>query len=103
VADGRDMGTTVFPSAALKVFLTASAEARAQRRHKQLISLGISATLDDLLTDLQERDLRDQTRSASPMQAAKDAVLLDNTALDIDESVSTVLKWWDRSTGFGQS
>ena len=102
VADGRDMGTMVFPSAPLKVFLTASAEARAQRRHKQLISMGISATLDGLLADLRERDMRDQTRSASPMQPARDAVLLDNTVLDVDASVSTVLEWWDRATGFSK-
>ena len=103
VADGRDMGTTVFPSAPLKVFLTASAEARAQRRHKQLISMGISATLDDLLADLRERDARDQSRTASPMQAAKDAVPLDNTELGIEDSVSTVLGWWNRATGFNAS
>ena len=103
VADGRDMGTTVFPQAPLKVYLTASAEARAQRRYKQLISKGISATIDGLLTDLQERDARDTNREASPLQAAEDAVSLDNTNLSIEVSVSEVLHWWNRATGFSNS
>jgi 3-phosphoshikimate 1-carboxyvinyltransferase len=100
VADGRDMGTAIFPQAPLKVFLTASAHARAQRRYKQLISLGFSAIFDDLLADLQERDARDQNRSASPLQAAEDAISLDNTLLDVDASVAQVLGWWSRHTGF---
>ena len=100
VADGRDMGTAIFAQAPLKVFLTASAHARAQRRHKQLISLGISAIFDDLLADLQERDARDQNRSASPLQPAEDAIPLDNTELDVNTSVAQVLNWWDRKTGF---
>jgi 3-phosphoshikimate 1-carboxyvinyltransferase len=100
VADGRDMGTVVFPEAPLKVFLTASAEARAQRRHKQLISLGISANIDDLLLDLQARDARDQNRSASPLQPASDARLLDNTSMDIDTSCQQVLAWWSAQLGF---
>ena len=100
VADGRDMGTAIFPNAPLKVFLTASAQARAERRYKQLISLGISAILDDLLADLQERDARDKNRSASPLQAAEDAVSLDNTGIDVPTSVRQVLTWWDSKTGF---
>jgi len=94
VADGRDMGTAIFPNARLKVFLTASADQRAQRRYKQLISKGISTTLDALRTDLQARDARDTSRSASPLQPATDAKLLDNSALSIEESVEQVLVWW---------
>ena len=94
VADGRDMGTVVFPQAPLKVFLTASAQARAQRRHKQLISRGISATLPDLLADLQARDARDTQRAHAPLKPAADALQLDNSLLDIDTSVQHVLAWW---------
>lgn len=77
VADGRDMGTVVFPDAALKLFLTASAEERASRRYKQLIAKGISASLRDLLTNIRERDLRDRERSMAPLVPAADAVVLD--------------------------
>ena len=94
VADGRDMGTVVFPQAPLKVFLTASAQARAQRRHKQLISRGISATLLDLLADLEARDARDTQRAHAPLKPAADALQLDNSALDIETSVQQVLAWW---------
>jgi 3-phosphoshikimate 1-carboxyvinyltransferase len=94
VADGRDMGTVVFPDAPLKVFLTASAEKRAQRRHKQLISKGISANIDVLLADLQARDTRDSTRAVAPLKPADNAKLLDNSALSIDASVAQVLTWW---------
>ncbi|MFM7703818.1 MAG: (d)CMP kinase, partial [Rubrivivax sp.] len=100
VADGRDMGTVVFPEARLKVFLTASAEQRALRRHKQLISKGISANIDRLRADLELRDARDRNRSAAPLQAAQDALALDNSALDIDESVDRVLGWWAQRTPF---
>ena len=103
VADGRDMGTVIFPQATLKVFLTASAEARAERRHKQLISLGFSATFDGLLSDLKERDARDQHRSASPLTPAADARLLDNTTLSIAQSCEQVLRWWAEQTGFAAS
>jgi 3-phosphoshikimate 1-carboxyvinyltransferase len=95
VADGRDMGTVVFPDAALKVFLTASVAQRAERRHKQLISKGFSVTLEEICADLEARDRRDQTRAVAPLKPAADARSLDNSALSIDESVATVLDWWD--------
>jgi cytidylate kinase len=91
VADGRDMGTVVFPDARLKVFVTASAEERARRRHKQLIAKGISVTLDGLLRDIRERDARDTGRAVAPLAAASDAVLLDTTNLTIDQAVARVL------------
>ena len=94
LADGRDMGTVIFPDAPLKVFLTASAAQRAQRRHKQLISKGFSITLDTLRADLEARDARDSSRSVAPLQAAQDALLLDNSALSIEDSVTQVLTWW---------
>ena len=91
VADGRDMGTVVFPDATLKVFLTATAEERARRRHKQLIAKGISVTMDSLLRDIRERDARDAGRAAAPLRPADDAVLLDTTHLTIDEAIARVL------------
>ncbi|MEY2593226.1 MAG: hypothetical protein RI972_915 [Pseudomonadota bacterium] len=94
VADGRDMGTVVFPDAALKVFLTADAATRAQRRHKQLISNGISANIDSLRQDLEARDLRDRSRAVAPLKPAEDAVMFDNSSTSIEESVAQVLKWW---------
>lgn len=94
VADGRDMGTVVFPQAFLKVFLVASAEARAQRRHKQLINKGIPANIHDLRKDLEARDSRDSGRAASPLVAAPDALVLDSSALGIDETVQQVLQWY---------
>jgi cytidylate kinase len=93
VADGRDMGSVIFPDAALKIFLTATAEARAARRHKQLIEKGIVATLGALLRDLNERDARDQARSVAPLQQNPDARLLDTTHLSIEEAVGKVLDW----------
>jgi len=101
VADGRDMGTVVFPDAALKVYLTASAERRAQRRYKQLISKGISATLDSLCADLAARDLRDTTRAVAPLKPAQDAALLDNSELTVEQSVIQVLDWWQSKQPFG--
>jgi 3-phosphoshikimate 1-carboxyvinyltransferase len=101
VADGRDMGTVVFPSAALKVFLTAGAQQRAVRRHKQLISKGIQARLADLRADLEMRDARDQGRSIAPLKPAEDALSLDNSALSVDESVEVVLGWWQQRRPFG--
>ena len=92
VADGRDMGTTVFPDANLKIFLTASVKERANRRYKQLITKGIDATLPDLLQDLKERDKRDTERTVSPLKPAEDAVTLDSTDLTIDEVVNQILK-----------
>ena len=94
VADGRDMGTVIFPHAPLKVFLTASAAQRAERRHKQLISKGFSITLDALRADLEARDARDSSRRVAPLKPAQDALLLDNSALSIEDSVTQVLTWW---------
>ncbi len=94
VADGRDMGTVVFPDAALKVFLVASVAARAERRYKQLIEKGISASLLDLQKDLEQRDQRDSTRAVAPLVPAGDALTVDSTALDIDETVDRVLQVW---------
>ena len=100
VADGRDMGTVVFPGAALKVYLTASAEARAERRHKQLISKGISANIDSLRADIRARDERDTSRAVAPLKPAEDARLLDNSQLGIEESVLLCLSWWQSSQPF---
>ena len=100
VADGRDMGTVIFPGAALKVFLSASAGQRAVRRHKQLISKGVDARLEDLLADLVERDLRDTTRKSAPLKPAEDALPLDNSELGIEESVQLVLSWWESRRPF---
>jgi 3-phosphoshikimate 1-carboxyvinyltransferase len=94
VADGRDMGTVIFPQARLKLFLTASPAARALRRHKQLIDKGFSANLDSLRADLEARDERDRNRATAPLKPAEDAVLLDNSALSIEASVDTVLRHW---------
>ncbi len=94
VADGRDMGTVVFPQARLKVFLVANAQARATRRHKQLISKGISTSIDDLRAALEARDERDSQREVAPLKAAEDALLLDNSGLSIEQSVDQVLEWW---------
>ena len=101
VADGRDMGTVIFPQAALKVYLTASSERRAERRHKQLISKGISAILPSLRADLEARDARDSSRVAAPLKAAQDAVLLDNSNLTVEESVEHVLTLWHSKQPFG--
>ncbi len=94
VADGRDMGTVIFPAAPLKVFLTAGAAERAERRHKQLISKGFSVKLDDLRADLEARDARDRNRSVAPLVPAQDALLLDNSRLSIEASVEQLLSWW---------
>jgi cytidylate kinase len=91
VAEGRDMGTVVFPDATLKLFLTASAQQRAVRRYKQLIAKGISVTIDGLLRDIRERDARDSTRAAAPLAPAPDAVILDTTDLSIAEVTAAVL------------
>ena len=88
------MGTVIFPDAPLKVFLTASAEQRAQRRYKQLISKGNSANIDIILGDLKERDARDMNRTHAPLKPAEDALLLDNTGVTIEQSVLQVLAWW---------
>ena len=93
VGDGRDMGSVIFPRAPLKVFLTASAEVRAERRYKQLIEKGLSANLADLLLDLQQRDERDSQRSVAPLRQERDAKLLDTTGLTIEQAVDQVLVW----------
>ena len=100
VADGRDMGTVIFPEAPLKVFLTASAERRAERRYKQLISKGISTTLPSLHADLEARDARDSSRSVAPLKPAQDARLLDNSDLTVEKSVTLVLDWWQDKQPF---
>ena len=100
VADGRDMGTVIFPQASLKVFLTASAERRAERRYKQLISKGISTTLPSLRADLEARDARDSSRSVAPLKPAEDARLLDNSDLTVEKSVDLVLDWWQGKQPF---
>jgi 3-phosphoshikimate 1-carboxyvinyltransferase len=100
VADGRDMGTVIFPEATLKVFLTASAEKRALRRYKQLISKGFSAILNTLRADLEARDERDSSRSVAPLKPAQDALLLDNSELSIEESVTQALDWWQGKQRF---
>jgi cytidylate kinase len=99
VADGRDMGTVVFPDAALKVFLTATVPARAARRHKQLMEKGISTNIADLSQDLEARDRRDTERSAAPLKPAEDAYRLDSSELTIDEVVAQVLNWFGNPQG----
>ena len=94
VADGRDMATVVFPDAALKIFLTASPEIRAQRRYKQLIDKGIAANLGALSRDLAERDKRDATRAVAPLVPAPDSQVLDSSALSIEAVVERILELW---------
>ena len=101
VADGRDMGTVIFKHANLKVYLTASPLRRAERRHKQLISKGISATLSTLQADLEARDARDSSRVAAPLKPAQDAVLLNNSNMTVEESVEHVLGLWRGKQPFG--
>lgn len=96
VTDGRDMGSVVFPTAILKVFLTASAEERAKRRCKQLIEEGDSASLQRILREIIDRDARDAARRAAPLRKAPDALLLDTTDLTIDQAVIQVLCWFER-------
>ncbi len=97
VADGRDMGSVVFPDAALKVFLTASAEERARRRYKQLIDKGMDANMATLLQDIRERDERDSSRAAAPLRQSADAVLLDTTRMSIEEAVGQVLALYKKA------
>jgi cytidylate kinase len=94
VADGRDMGTVVFPDASLKVFLTASPEARADRRYKQLIEKGFPASMAALLRDLRDRDARDSNRAVAPLRPAEDALALDSSNLAVDEVVEQILRWY---------
>lgn len=100
VTDGRDMGTVIFPHAPLKVFLTADAARRAERRHKQLISKGISVKMSTLRADLEARDEQDRNRSVAPLKPAQDALLLDNSELTIEGSVNQVLEWWQERQPF---
>jgi cytidylate kinase len=97
VADGRDMGTVIFPDARLKIFLTASAEARAERRHKQLKEKGESVNLSRLFREIKKRDDRDRSRAVSPLMAAPDAHLIDSTELSIDEVLQKILKLLEES------
>ena len=101
VADGRDMGSVVFPHAELKIFLTAGLEARAERRTKQLNQKGIAANLRALLQDLRERDLRDSTRSIAPLVPADGSLVLDTTELAVSEVVDTVLDWFHKARRSG--
>lgn len=101
VADGRDMGTVIFPGATLKVFLTASAATRAERRYKQLISKGIPANISTLRAELEARDERDRNRSVAPLKPAEDALLLDNSELTVEASMDVVLTAWDQRRPFG--
>lgn len=92
IADGRDMGTVVFPEAPLKIYLDASVEERARRRYKQLINKGLGASLEEILKDLQARDARDMNRSVAPLKPAKDAVILDSTQMSIEAVLNAVLE-----------
>ena len=94
VADGRDMGTVIFPKAELKVFLTATARVRAERRYKQLVERGEAADLDALTRDLEARDKRDRERETAPLRAAIDAYILDTSEMDIESVEKKVLEWW---------
>nr|WP_086059307.1 (d)CMP kinase [Bordetella genomosp. 9] len=102
VADGRDMGTVVFPDAALKIFLVADVAARAERRRKQLMEKGISAKLDDLLRDMRERDARDTQRSVAPLVPASDARVLDSSKMTAQETVQAILDLWNGPRTAGQ-
>jgi len=97
VADGRDMGTVIFPDAQLKIFLTASAEARASRRYKQLIEKGISANMENLVKDLIERDARDSARTAAPLKPSPDAIILDTSEITAEQAVQNVLEWFAKT------
>lgn len=93
VADGRDMGTVIFPAATIKVFLLASAEVRAERRYRQLMEKGFAVRIEDILRDLKERDLRDATRINAPLKPAEDAHLLDSSTLNVEQVVAQILAW----------
>ncbi len=95
VADGRDMGTVIFPNAQLKIFLDASPEARAIRRHRQLIAQTINVTLKDVFAQIIERDERDRTRAVAPLRPAEDAIIIDTTILSVDEVFTQVVLQWD--------
>jgi cytidylate kinase len=99
VADGRDMGTAIFPDASLKIFLTADVQSRAERRHKQLIEKGFSSNITSLSEVLRERDRRDAHRAVSPLRAAEDAVVIDSTHLSIEQTIEQVLGAWQAVVG----
>lgn len=101
VADGRDMGTVVFPQAPLKIFLIADVRARAERRYKQLKDKGFSVNLTDLLEDMRARDARDYNRANAPLVAAADAITIDSSALDINQTVKAVLDLWSNKASSG--
>jgi len=103
VADGRDMATVVFPDAALKIFLTASPQVRAERRYKQLIEQGIAANLGALSRDLAERDARDANRPVAPLVPAPDSQVLDSSALSVEAVVDRILKSWREKTSGGRA
>lgn len=95
VMDGRDIGTVVFPQAELKIFVTASAEIRAERRYKELIDKGMPENYESVLANVKERDHRDQNRKESPLRQAEDALLLDNSAMNRDEQMAIVRQWFN--------
>ncbi|WP_421334605.1 (d)CMP kinase [Aeromonas veronii] len=99
IADGRDMGTVVFPEAEVKIFLDASAEERAQRRYKQLQDKGFDVNFERLLTEIRERDDRDRNRATAPLKPAEDALVVDSTAMTIDEVLATVLAYAEQQLG----
>ncbi|MBX3716653.1 MAG: (d)CMP kinase [Burkholderiales bacterium] len=99
VADGRDMGSVVFPDATLKVFLTADVATRAERRHKQLMEKGMCAKMADVVEELRQRDARDSARPVAPLRHYPDAVFLDTTRLTIDQAVGQVLAWYRERAG----
>lgn len=99
VADGRDMGTVIFPDATLKVFLTADVASRAERRYKQLIEKGFSANIDDLLRVLRERDHRDANREVAPLKPAEGATVIDSTSLSVEQTVDRVVAQWQATRG----
>jgi cytidylate kinase len=103
VADGRDMGTVVFPDAVLKIFLTASSQVRAERRYKQLKEKGIAANLGALSRDLAERDARDASRAVAPLVPAPDSQVLDSSALSVEAVVDRILKSWREKTSGGRT
>ena len=103
VAEGRDMGTVVFPEAKLKIYLTASAEARASRRHKQLIDKGNSITIQGLLRDIRERDARDSARAEAPLMTAADAMVLDTTDMAADAAIAFVLQQYQALSTAGST
>jgi len=104
VAEGRDMGSVVFPDAALKVYLTASMETRAERRYKQLIEKGMYAKMADVVEELRRRDERDRSRPVAPLKHYPDAIFLDTSGLSVEEAVNRILAWWrERSAASGSS